>query len=142
MKNQILLVANESDVVDSFPVTLALVGHEVALARTALQGIKQARDTWPDLIIVDATLTDMDGATAVEILHRLPSTGSIPTLLLKPRPHRLMPAVLRADGIRAGLVRPLDSGELLVQVADALALCRNLDLEKREMERELSVACT
>ena len=141
MKNQILLVANENDVVESFPVTLTLAGHEVALAHSGLLAIKQARDTWPDLIIIDATLPDMDGATAMEILHRLPSTGSIPTLLLKPRPHRLMPPALQADGIRAGLVRPLNHGEMLAQVGNALALCRSLDLEKRDLERELAHAC-
>ena len=43
MKNQILLVANENDVVESFPVTLTLAGHEVALAHSGLLAIKQAR---------------------------------------------------------------------------------------------------
>jgi response regulator RpfG family c-di-GMP phosphodiesterase len=134
MKKQILLVAHENDVLDSFPVTLTLAGHDVVLAHTGLQAIKQARNVSPDVIVLDATLPDMDGATVKEILDRLPSTTGIPTLLLKPRPHPLMPLSLQADGIRAGLVQPLNPGELLTQVADALALCRELQLQAEMAE--------
>jgi response regulator RpfG family c-di-GMP phosphodiesterase len=122
-------VAQENDVLESFPVTLTLAGHDVLLAHAGLQAIKQARNVSPDVIVVDATLPDMDGSTVMGILNRLPSTTGIPTLLLKPRPHRLMPLSLQADGIRAGLVQPLNPGELLRQVGDALALCQLPDLE-------------
>ena len=139
MKKQILLVAHENDVLESFPVTLTLAGHDVLLAHAGLQAIKQARNVSPDVIVLDATLPDMDGSTVKDILQRLPSTARIPTLLLKPRPHRLMPVSLQIDGIRAGLIQPLDSGELLRQVGDALALCRELQLEEEmaEMAEEL-----
>ena len=129
MKKQILLVAHEDDVLESFPATLTLAGHDVLLAHAGLQGIRQARNVSPDVIVLDATLPDMDGSTVEEILHRLPSTTGIPTLLLKPRPHRLMPLSLQADGIRAGVIQPLNPGELLRQVGDALALSRELQLD-------------
>jgi response regulator RpfG family c-di-GMP phosphodiesterase len=138
MKKQILLVANESDVLESFPVTLTLAGHQVKLAHAGLQAIKQARDTFPDLIVLDATLPDMEGSTVMEILHRLPSTCGIPTLLLKPRPHPLMPLSLQDEGIRAGATRPFNPGEMLLQVADTLALCRRLDLQQLDLEREMA----
>jgi response regulator RpfG family c-di-GMP phosphodiesterase len=140
MKKQILLVAHENDVLESFPVTLKLAGHDVVLAHAGLQAIKQARNVSPDVIVLDATLPDMDGSTVMEILHRLPSTTGIPTLLLKPRPHRLMPLSLQADGIRAGLMQPLDPGELLRRVEDALALCRELQLEAEMAEMAEAIA--
>jgi CheY-like chemotaxis protein len=128
MNKRILLVAYENDVLESFPVTLRLAGHRVVLAHGGLQAIKQARAMSPDLIVLDATLPDMDGPTVLEILHRLPSTAGIPTLLLKPRAHRLMPRPLQIAGTRAGLTQPLNPGELLRQVGNTLAQCRMLDL--------------
>jgi response regulator RpfG family c-di-GMP phosphodiesterase len=111
----------------------------VLLSHGGLQAIKQARNALPDVIVLDATLPDMDGATVKEILQRLPSTARIPTLLLKPRPHCLMPVALQAEGIRAGLIQPLDSGELLRQVGEALELCREMqEAEMAEFAEEFA----
>ncbi len=128
MNKRILLVAHENDVLESFPVTLRLAGHKVVLAHGGLQAIKQARVLSPDLIVLDSALPDMDGPTVLEILHRLPSTTGIPTLLLKPRSHRFIPPPLQIAGTRAECAQPLNSGELLRQVGNTLAQCRLLDL--------------
>jgi DNA-binding response OmpR family regulator len=129
MKKQILLVAHEDDVLESFPAALTQAGYEVSLVHAGLQAIRRARELSPDLIVIDATLPEMDGATARDILHRLPSTARIPALLLKPRPHRLMPLPLQDESIRAGLTQPLNPGELLNQVEAALALFQEQQLE-------------
>jgi CheY-like chemotaxis protein len=129
MKKRILLVAHEDDVLESFPEALTLAGHDVSLAHAGLQAIKRARELSPDLIVIDATLPDMDGATAKDILHRLPSTAPIPALLIKPRPHRLMPMTLQDESIRAGLTQPFDPDQLLREVEDALALFQEQQLE-------------
>jgi DNA-binding response OmpR family regulator len=139
MTKRILLVASERDVLESFPVTLTYAGHKVVLARGGLQAINTARDVSPDLIVVDSALPDMDGPTVQGILHRLPSTASIPTLLLKPRAHRLMPLSLQARGVRAGFTHPLNPGELLRQVGATLELCRHLDRTQAEASQEGSV---
>ena len=140
MKKQILLVAVADDVLDSFPVTLTLAGHHVDIAHGGLDAIKLARNSLADLVVLDTALPDMDGATVMEILHRLPSTCDIPTLLLKPRPHPLMPASHQTNSIHAGYTRPLNPGQLLLQVAGALACCRRLDLEQRDVKRERELA--
>jgi CheY-like chemotaxis protein len=78
--------------------------------------------------LVDAILPDMDGSTVVDILRQLPSTGELRTMLFKPRqPQRS--SVSEAE--RA----PLNSSELLVQVALALALCRESPAPESESER-------
>jgi CheY-like chemotaxis protein len=117
MNKQILLVAMENDVVQSVPITLRLAGHDVLMADCGLDGIKQARSCLPDLILVDATLPDMDGATLVDILRRLPSTAQLRTLLLKPR----QPQHPRGS---EAIVAALNPCNLLEQIALALALCQ------------------
>jgi CheY-like chemotaxis protein len=131
---KILLVAFENDVLESFPVTLKTAGHDVALAYGGLEAIRQARSTWPDLIVMDATLPDMDGTTLMEILHRLPSTADIPTILLKPRAHKLMPASLKNGGVFGGTVQSLNPADFLQQVGDVLAQSRQAELETEMTE--------
>lgn len=118
MEKRILLVAMEDDVVESVPITLSLAGHSVLLADRGLEGIKQARELMPDLVLVDATLPDMDGATLIDILRRLPSTGDLRTMLLKPRQARYLP-VSEAEQSQ------YDASHLLTQVALALAICQD-----------------
>jgi DNA-binding response OmpR family regulator len=124
MRKRILFVASESDIVQSFPVTLRLAGHRVFVTDCGLGAIKQARTILPDLVLVDAMLPDMDGSTVIDILRRLPSTSELRTMLFKER----------------GAPRePVNSSELLVQVAEALALCQEpmdrlgQDMESSEM---------
>jgi DNA-binding response OmpR family regulator len=137
MNKRILLVAYENDVLQSFPVTLRLAGHRVVLAHGGLQAIQQARDASPDLIVLDATLPDLDGSTVQGILSRLPSTSGIPTLLLKPRAHKLMPLSVQFAGMRAGVTQPLSPGDLLRQVGNTLAQCRRLDSQLQRVEESV-----
>ncbi|HZM05685.1 MAG TPA: response regulator [Candidatus Saccharimonadales bacterium] len=127
MIKQILLVACESDVLDALPITLTLAGHKVCTAGGGLDAIKMARLLTPDLIILDTVLPDMDGSTVLDILRRLPSTTHLPTLLLKPRAHRLMPDALRREAANKGLVEPLNPSDLLITVGHILARCEELN---------------
>jgi CheY-like chemotaxis protein len=136
MRKQILLVAHERDVLEVLPSALTLVGHQVFTAGGGLEAIKAARTVMPDLIILDTALPDMDGSTILDILHRLPSTARLPTLLLKPRAHRLMPTALRTEAAGKGVVEVLNPGELLTTVENALALPTDYYLEQT-FEEEL-----
>lgn len=117
MNKQILLVATANDVVQAVPITLGLAGHSVAIADRGLEAIRQARETSPDLIVIDAILPDMDGVTLVDILRRLPSTSELRTMLLKAR---------RSQGLSSAEPEcpRLNSSELLAQIGHALELCR------------------
>ena len=136
MKKRILVVAHETDVVETIPITLELAGHKVALADCGLDAILWAERLLPDLILGDASLPDMDGSTIIGILHRLPATAALGTMLLKPRWHN-PPAQVRTGPPEIG---SLNSRDLLMQVAHALSLChaarheRSLELQKETLE--------
>ena len=125
MPKRILVVAHAADVVETIPITLELAGHKVALADRGLDAILWAERVRPDLILVDATLPDMDGPTIIRILQRLPSTAASVTLLLEPRWHD--------TAVQTPAGRPenssFNSSELLRQVACALTLCHALPEE-------------
>jgi CheY-like chemotaxis protein len=128
MKKRILLVAVENDIVHSVPITLKLAGHNVEMAGCGLEAIKRARSLLPDLVLVDSILPDMDGATVVDILRRLPSTGELRTMLFKPRQRQ------HSVGTEAERA-PLNSSDVLAQVALALALCHESSPPELEPEQ-------
>jgi len=120
MQKHILVVAQAVDVVETIPITLELAGHKVALADCGLDAILWAERMLPDLILVDATLPDMEGSAIIGILQWPPATSALATILLEPRCHKTS-APSRPGRSEIGA---LNSSDLLRQVAFALALCQ------------------
>jgi DNA-binding response OmpR family regulator len=82
MHAKILVVDDESDMVDLVAYNLRRRGHLVFTAATGQEGIACARQEHPDLIILDVTLSDMDGGAICELLQKSENTGTIPVLML------------------------------------------------------------
>src|SRR5271165_48843 len=82
MRQKILVAEDQRDTLDLVGFSLSAEGYDIITAATGLEALKQARATLPDLIILDATLPDIDGATVCDILRRLPSTAPTPILML------------------------------------------------------------
>ena len=127
MSKLILIVAHEADVVRSIPITLRLAGHRVMLAGTGLDALERAGNLPPDLIVADAALPDMDGPTVINLLRRLPSTETVPSMLLQPR-CRASAAQSTASFLDSSR---FNSSALLRQAALALALCGAEEEEPR-----------
>ncbi len=119
MQKHILVVAEAADVVETIPITLELAGYKVTLADCGLDAILWAERMLPDLIVVDATLTDMDGTAVVGILRLLPATAALATILLEPR-CRNVSTQHRFGRSENGVVK---ANDLLRQVGFALKLC-------------------
>ncbi len=76
----------------------------------------------PDLIILDATLPDMDVTTVCEILSRLPSTTAVPRLLLAARQGAFSEAVPIRVAPGGRPAPPFNSEELRRRVHDMLGV--------------------
>ena len=124
MKRTILMAACRQDVLQTLPVTLRLAGARILVVKSGLDAIRRARSDRPDLVILDSMLPDMDGSTAADILRRLPSTIGIPTILLQP-----------CSAPAADAEPPYNRTELLLQVAQVMALCRDLDADRQTDEQ-------
>jgi DNA-binding response OmpR family regulator len=65
---RVLVIDDAAEIRDVLEETLRLEGFDVELAATAHDGLAVARDTVPDLIVLDLMLPDLDG---VEVCRRL-----------------------------------------------------------------------
>lgn len=78
---QILIVDDDPDIVEDSKLLLEAEGHKVSAARNRVDGLRQALDLKPDLIILDVMLQQADdGVILAQELRR--SGYTAPILLL------------------------------------------------------------
>lgn len=110
---QILIIEDESHIVQTLRRGLIYEGYRVEVAMDGPSGLAKARDTPPDLVILDLMLPGLDG---VEVCKRLRAASNMPILMLTARDT----IADRVEGLDAGaddyLVKPFSFDELLARV--------------------------
>ena len=104
-------------------VALALKGHELREAPDGGSAIAAARETLPDVAIVDIGLPDMDGYEVARRLRALAASRTVALIALTGYGQEEDQARARDAGFDAHLVKPLDV-ESLLEVLSALAANR------------------
>jgi len=113
----ILVVDDEPQILTALGRGLTRVGHDVAAARTAEDGLAMAATRSPDLVLLDLQLPDLDG---IEVVKRLRSWTDVPVLLLSGNgTERARVAALDA-GADDFIDKPFSMDELRARVGAAL----------------------
>jgi two-component system cell cycle response regulator DivK len=98
---------------------LSKVGHTVRCAVDAEAGLRQARDEYPDLILMDLQLPGMDGLAATAVLKQDPATAGIPVIALTAMVMKGDQEKAEAAGCDGYIAKPLRYKELYAAI-DAL----------------------
>jgi two-component system response regulator MprA len=113
MNERILIIEDDEAILRILRRGLAYEGYQVDTALDGTAGLTLARDTHPDLVILDWMLPGMDG---LEVCRRLRTGGSVPILMLTAK-DTLQD---RVQGLDAGaddyVVKPFELDELLARV--------------------------
>ena len=113
----ILVVDDEAQILTALGRGLTRVGHDVAAARSAEDGLAMAATRSPDLVLLDLQLPDLDG---IEVVKRLRSWTNVPVLLLSGNgTDRARVAALDA-GADDFIDKPFSMDELRARVGAAL----------------------
>lgn len=123
MTAHILLVEDEVKLARFVELELSFEGYQVSVANDGLSGLTMARESHPDIVILDWMLPGMSG---VDICRRLRSTGEkVPIILLTAKDE----VSDRVTGLDAGaddyVVKPFSIEELLARIRAHLR--RNLE---------------
>lgn len=95
----------------------------VGAARSGQEAIEMARDSKPDVILMDINMSDMDGITATEaILREVPFT-QIVILSVQSEPDYMRRAMLA--GARDFMVKPPSSDELISTIRNVAVLAQD-----------------
>lgn len=118
MKNRIILVVDdESQIRKLLEITLKANDFDVVEAVSAKEGIEQAKQIHPDLILLDIGLPDMNGQ---EALVKLREWFTSPIIILSVQSNE--ENIVRAldNGANDYLVKPFRTGELLARIRSSL----------------------
>ncbi|PIS05013.1 MAG: response regulator [Candidatus Buchananbacteria bacterium CG10_big_fil_rev_8_21_14_0_10_42_9] len=80
-KPTILIVEDENALLDLYQIRLIKEGYNVILASNGEEGLSQALNHLPNLILLDLVMPQVDGYTLIRELKVNPSTKKIPIVI-------------------------------------------------------------
>src|SRR5579884_4036647 len=124
MARKILVVDDESILVETMTYNLEQAGYQVTTAADGISALEAARSEKPDLIILDIMLPEMDGLEVCRQLRRESSTSTTPIMMLTAKIDEIDKVVGLEVGADDYVTKPFGRRELLARVR---ALLRRAD---------------
>ena len=112
-----LVIDDEPQIRRLLRVTLEANGYKVYAAETGNDGIVQAAQCHPNVILLDLGLPDLEG---VEVLKRLREWSLLPVIILSVRDHENDKIAALDAGADDFVTKPISSGELLARLRTTL----------------------
>jgi two-component system cell cycle response regulator DivK len=120
----VLLIEDNMDNRDIYDTYLTLVGYRVLLAADGEEGLRQAFEHRPDLILLDVSIPKMDGWEVARLLKADDRTSRIPILAVTGHAtseHRTRATALGLDRF---LTKPIEPRRLEQEVSQVLGRLR------------------
>ncbi|UCG51958.1 MAG: response regulator [Candidatus Latescibacterota bacterium] len=137
MAGNILVVDDDTKVLEILGKSLSRKGHEVSLAADGTEALESYDENTPDIVVLDLMLPDMDGRDVLSAIRSRPGGDVVPVLFLSANSD----LETRIDSLGGGaddfLVKPFSLRELNTKVERALGRCeRTRSLEETRSELE------
>jgi len=116
----ILVIEDYADARELLSVLLYRKGYKVVQAATGLEGLLKAGKTYPDLILMDLALPEMDGIEAARRIHETPGLSRIPIFVVSAYLTPAVEAEARAAGCVEMFGKPFDCDSLLETISITL----------------------
>jgi two-component system KDP operon response regulator KdpE len=112
-----LIIDDEPQIRRLLRVTLEGGGYRVLDAATGQEGLVQAAQRRPDVILLDLGLPDLEG---VEVLRRIREWSRVPVIILSVREHEEDKVGALDAGADDYVTKPFNSAEMLARLRAAL----------------------
>ena len=120
---RILIIDDEEDIREVAALSLeATAGWEVATACNGADGLRAAANSrpFPDAILMDVMMPDMDGPTTFRLMQQNPDLAGIPVLLLTAKVQGVDQRRFAGLGVTAVLFKPFNPLTLADQICEKL----------------------
>ncbi|MEE5090021.1 twitching motility response regulator PilH [Xanthomonas citri] len=89
------------------------LGHETMTATDGAAGVEAAKESLPDLVLMDVVMPNLNGFQATRTLKREPTTQHIPVILVTTKDQDTDRMWGMRQGARAYITKPFSEDELL-----------------------------
>ena len=117
MPARILVVDDETAVTDLLAYNLRKAGYETLLAADGREALRLARQSNPDLILLDLMLPEVDG---LDVCRELRKTSEVPVIMLTARGEEIDRVVGLELGADDYICKPFSMRELLARIKAVL----------------------
>ena len=117
MTHRILVVDDEPSVTDLLAYNLRKAGYETLLAAAGREALRLARQSSPDLILLDLMIPEVDG---LDVCRELRKTSNVPIIMLTARGEEIDRVVGLELGADDYVSKPFSVRELLARVKAVL----------------------
>ena len=131
MTQKIVLIEDETAILDSVAYSLEAEGFEVATAADGVTGLSLARSQSPDLIILDLMLPNLSGLDVCRTLRR---ESSIPIIMLTAKTEEVDRVVGLELGADDYVTKPFSTRELIARVRAVLRRAKGSTQEEDQMK--------
>ena len=129
----ILLIEDDADTLNNLSTMLEMEGFKTLVADNGRDGLDLACKCFPDLIICDVMMPEMDGLGVLTALRAVPATSAIPFLFLTARGDRSDLRIGMNLGADDYITKPADGDEVLTAIRARLN--RQVAQEKATLDR-------
>ncbi len=120
MEHTVLIVDDESDVIDLVKYNLHRAGFQILTAFNGADGLRFARTEHPDVVVLDVMMPGMDGFEVCRALKETEETRGLPVIMLTAKAG----ASDRINGLEIGaddyLTKPFSPRELILRIQGLL----------------------
>ncbi len=132
---KILVVDDDANIINFFQYVLEEQGYTVEIAGNGIEAIKKVHSFFPDVILLDVVMPEMDGYEVTEELKNNPNTSNISIILVT----GMDTVEDKVRGLESGaddfITKPFNFDELVARVKSLLKLKRLQD-QLRDLEKE------
>jgi two-component system phosphate regulon response regulator PhoB len=132
--HRILIIEDEPDITEVLKYNLEKNHYQVATAGSGEDGLQAARDTLPDLILLDLMLPGIDGLEVCRKLREDPRTRDLLVIMLTAKGTEADVVVGLTLGADDYIVKPFSTTELMARIK---AVLRRVEHREEEGENDV-----
>jgi len=115
-KSKILVIEDESDILEVIQYNLEREGHKVIACRNGEEGLSRIRTDNPDLVILDLMLPGMDGVEVCQRVKSDPVTNAIPVIMVTAKGEEADVVLGLGIGADDYITKPFSPKELVARI--------------------------